>query len=619
MFFIPRDGEEYQLRYCDSLKHTREATPHTNNFLVDIHKCWVGKTCSNNLDHSRIACSGCGNMTGKLESHPHRHNTPLFLSRHLSSNYIATRNSTMDCNMPPTTNEEFYSSQHCTKFSNLPLDVILAIAECLPASSVTCLALTCKQLYYSEPLHTVYTKNLDPFAFPNRCPNRGDDCYPAVEEHSHDHLDLVRMLRKDLPEHLLCEFCQKFHPKPIPKVSRPRSDWLYCPTVAQTAVWLRWPYFRVHLQFEDVQMVMNRYRWGGSHGAPLSSISIDQNWEVLRCAVPRLFLAKFGLEPEIVDGNLLIHTTERVFFATKQLQDSLPEIKRRYWIDVFSSCRHKSAIRNLRKGVDDVLSFCTERATTRFASIIHCGTRETWKKSDLSQCPDCAACSCVEIAYHNGRSELRQSGDKKYCAPVHGIELIVHSWMHLGECEHTFSPSWLNLCSSNGQLYPEYLYKEAMDLNEAFRNERLREARTRYDGIALCSSTLERPSLLPSIKYAVAMYPFEAKQEEISKILRGSIFVSYDILQVLVEDELGYSVTSGNCLSQAETEVLSRAREFIREYRRNTAPEPRWRLWAWLCSNLFNKLTFGLLTGRSSVDPDEVYKKVRVWPWDRSR
>ncbi|KAH0357757.1 hypothetical protein KCU83_g216, partial [Aureobasidium melanogenum] len=52
--------------------------------------------------------------------------------------------------MLPTTNDENCSSTLRTDFGNLSLDIILAIADHLPASSVICLALTCKQLYYSQ-------------------------------------------------------------------------------------------------------------------------------------------------------------------------------------------------------------------------------------------------------------------------------------------------------------------------------------------------------------------------------------------------------------------------------------------------------------------------------------
>jgi hypothetical protein len=45
--------------------------------------------------------------------------------------------------------------------NRLPLDLVLDIADHLPASSVACLSLTCKSLYYSQPLRNIWTKALD--------------------------------------------------------------------------------------------------------------------------------------------------------------------------------------------------------------------------------------------------------------------------------------------------------------------------------------------------------------------------------------------------------------------------------------------------------------------------
>lgn len=611
---------------CDIVTAFRtrgRATPHTNNFMVDIHEYWLQETCSNNLDHSRIACSDWSNMTGKPESRPHRPNTPLFLSRHLSSNYVLTRNSTMDCNMPPTANEESCSSRRCANFSNLPLDVILAIAECLPASSVTCLALTCKQLYYCEPLYTIYTKNLDPSASPDRCPNLGDKCYPGTEKHNHDHLDFVRTRRRDLPEHLLCEFCQEFHPKPMPKSSRLGADWISCPAAPQSAMWIRWPKHRVHLQFEDVQMVMNQHRWGGSHGAPLSSISIDTDWEVVRLRYGCEILGKFSLEPEIVDGNLLIHTREHVFFTARQFQekyrDCFVEPLQNVSMDMFGPCRHYSPRWHLGKSIRWLLRECKYRATRRWPVTNPGHAREPdWDKSEMIQCAQCSTCSCVEMAYHNDNFRLRGSVDRKLRTPVQGVELILHSWMYLGDCQYAFSPSWLNVCLSRGNSYPEYIYQKAKDLDETYRNDRLREARMRYEEITSSSSTLGRPSLLPSVKCAATMGSHEPRRDELEHIFWDYDFKCSDVCkEILVEEELSRPIVRDYFVSQADFESLQRAREIIREYRQYTTP--RWLLKAWLCFEFFDKLTSGLLTGKSSVDPDEVYQKVHVWPWDKPR
>ncbi|KAH0357756.1 hypothetical protein KCU83_g217, partial [Aureobasidium melanogenum] len=57
-----------------------------------------------------------------------------------------------------------------------------------------------------------------------------------------------------------------------------------------------------------------------------------------------------------------------------------------------------------------------------------------WEKSEIVQCAECCTCSCVEVAYHNDSFRLRGGFvDKKHRTPVQGVELILHSCVHLGD------------------------------------------------------------------------------------------------------------------------------------------------------------------------------------------
>lgn len=523
--------------------------------------------------------------------------------------------------MLPTTNDENCSSTPHTNFSNLSLDIILAIADHLPASSVICLALTCRQLYDSRSLWHISVRNRNWLAFSDICVYLGYDCCPCDGNHSHDCLDFIRMLRRDLPTYLLCEICRRFHPKSMPKSSRPGRDWLFCPRAPRSAMWIWWPEYRVRLQFEDVQMVMNQHRWGGSHGVPLSSISIDTDWEVMRDCRSRLFLGKFSLEPEIVDGNLLIHTEEHVFFTARQLRETSA-----YAItgpiddamQAFGTCRHASARTQLQESIWWLLIECVPCADRKWPVVTwgHARKSPGWEKSEIVQCAECCTRSCVEVAYHNDNFRLRGGFvDKKHRTPVQGVELILHSWMHLGDGEHALS--WLNLCLRRGTLYPKCMYQKVKNPDEASRNDRLREARVRYDRITLSSSTFGRPSLLPSKNCVAAMDSYDPKRRELEAIFRTYDFKCSDICKtILVASELGRPVVKDYFVSQAEFKNLMAAREIIREYKHITTP--RWIVKAWLWLVFFDKLFFGLLIG-SSADPDAVFQKVHVWPWDKPR
>lgn len=74
-------------------------------------------------------------------------------------------------------------------------------------------------------------------------------------------------------------------------------EWISCPTAPQKGTYLSWPKFGVRLQFENVQMVMNRHRLGDSHGAPLSSIATSTAWSVNKTVGNSPFPFKIDLEP----------------------------------------------------------------------------------------------------------------------------------------------------------------------------------------------------------------------------------------------------------------------------------------------------------------------------------
>lgn len=64
-------------------------------------------------------------------------------------------------------------------------------------------------------------------------------------------------------------------------------------------------------------MVMNRHRFGDSHGgAPLSSIAISTAWSPNNKTVGNSpFPFKIDLEPGIINEDLMVHATQRLFFV----------------------------------------------------------------------------------------------------------------------------------------------------------------------------------------------------------------------------------------------------------------------------------------------------------------
>jgi hypothetical protein len=404
---------------------------------------------------------------------------------------------------------------HRPTLTSLPLDLILDIADHLAASSVTCLSLTCKSLYYSQPLRCTWTKGPGPLASCSQ--------YRGINNRSFDNVGVIIKLRKDMPTHLDCCFCQKFHPKPPPKALRPGMEWVSCPTAPQKGMCISWPNFGVHLQFEDVQMVMNQHRWGGLHGAPLTSIAMNTDWTVIRNAQDSPpFLCKFDLEPEILDDNLVVHATQRLFFTQRQthgLGSARVDFVRES-SNAFKVCKHHNEFAEA--------FFCYIDSISRDHNMLTLTPAWDSGRAFSRWCSTCATGFYLEAAYH-GNWASREPGSQGLDMPADGLELILYSWVLLGECEHIFSPSWFNVAEQRGaESNPGFsdqaiLRMKAMAL-EAVNRVALPKIRKQHSELSPCFEAIRHPSLLPAIDRAVAMEndPLVAKHHELTKILRAA-------------------------------------------------------------------------------------------------
>lgn len=195
-----------------------------------------------------------------------------------------------------------------------------------------------------------------------------------------------------------------FHPKP--EVGRGEKR-LVCPSSEKTS-WLSWPEFDVCLQFENVQMVMNRHCWGEAHGAPLNSLSLHTPWKFVNNQQGTLFLAKFDMEPKIVDGRLILRTTQRAFFTKDQARITTVN-------SLFKVCKHK-------------MTRCLE---LNLASLMEESDSDLEKdqtyRSKLFVCSRCSVFHDTSIL-ENGLFEEATRADA-------GMEFVLRTWMDLGQCE----------------------------------------------------------------------------------------------------------------------------------------------------------------------------------------
>jgi hypothetical protein len=472
----------------------------------------------------------------------------------------------------------------------LPLDLILDIADHLPASSVACLSLTCKSLYYSQPLRSIWTQALDTPT--SRWLRTGCSLRFAPYDCHRDHqyFEFVKMLRRDIPTHLLCSCCNKFHPKLVPKVLRPGMGWAPCPTAPLRGSYISWPNFGVRLQFEDVQMVMDRHRWGGRHGAPLSSIAISTDWNVIgntRCGP---VVCKFDLEPEIVDQSLVLHTTQRIFTTDRRIVSRFETLfDDPDSLNPFRACKHHVI---LADGISSHISRWLESYHNR--KFDHA---RRWHETALTWCKYCSTCSFSEVVFlvDGGPGTTQREGQD--LVPAEGLEITLHSWMLLGSCEDTFSPAWFNMSKQRGPIEPRYPVFLVLGANritvDMFRIVLPRVGK-QYSKKFPCFETLNHPSLLSAIDRAVALEndPFEVKHHEFTKILRaaGHKIDRLDLKSLVDKALEGRWMWYKEHLRSDQPESVRTAMRIIQEHKRNNAKAKLKKLG----SRVLAKLSLGL-------------------------
>ena len=316
-------------------------------------------------------------------------------------------------------------------------------------------------------------------------------------------------------------------------------EWITCPASPEKGMCVSWPTFGVHLQFEDVQMVMNQYRFGGLHGAPLSSIAISKEWDVKKFQSSPLPY-EFGLEPGIVDENLMIHVTQRLFFTKGQIEHEFnPFGHVSDALGAFKVCKHHSTFASHLFWVINKL----------FVNRYLLWHDPGWNRSvsTLQRCSGCNTCFCLEAVYHGDWSTGMELESHVWNMPADGIELTLHSWTLLGGCEHTFSPSWLNVAEqrgADGPIYPGSTMLKAKEVAAAvFERVMLPRVQEQHAQMSSCLEAVHHSSLLATIDRAVALVddPFAAKHHELTRLLRAARHKVGDPndMEYLVENALG--------------------------------------------------------------------------------
>jgi hypothetical protein len=296
--------------------------------------------------------------------------------------------------------------------------------------------------------------------------------------------------------------------------------WVPCPIAPLRGSCISWPNFGVRLQFEDVQMVMNRHRWGGRHGAPLSSIAISTDWDVIcntRCGP---VICKFDLEPVIMDQDLVLHTTQRLFITDRRIASRFETLfDDPGSLNPFRACKHHVL---LADGISSHISGWLESYHNR-----RFDRKRRWHRTALTWCRYCSTCFYLEAVFLVDGGSGTTGREGQGLLPVEGLEITLHSWMLLGSCEDIFSPTWFNMSKQRGVIEPipfVFLVLGANRVTEEMFKIVLPRIQKQYSQKLPRFETLNHPSLLSAIDQGEALEndPFEVTHHEFTKILRAA-------------------------------------------------------------------------------------------------
>ncbi|TIA15428.1 hypothetical protein D6C81_06353 [Aureobasidium pullulans] len=140
------------------------------------------------------------------------------------------------------------------------------------------------------------------------------------------------------------------------------------------------------------------------------------------------------MEPKIVDGRLILRTTQRAFFTKDQAR-----------ITTVDLVRDSANLFKMTRCLELNLAFLMNESDSDLK-------KDQTYRSKLFVCSRCSVFHDISIL-ENGLFEEATRADA-------GMEFVLRTWMDLGQCEHTFSPLWLS-AAEHSHPYPATTCKKA--------------------------------------------------------------------------------------------------------------------------------------------------------------
>jgi hypothetical protein len=224
---------------------------------------------------------------------------------------------------PPRPNALEFST-----LSNLPMEIILQISRLLPPESAASFSICCRPVYFA--LGTQYLEDLRPMEGSTRLHRER----------------LLKLLERDLPDHIICGFCKKFHA--INKARRhlhSNSDYfnhLKCWKADYESITSLY----IHEEFSSsvFEMAMKRYRQGSEYSDLLDLLSLKTTTHFRHGYVEQRTAAA-----KLIDGSLVVRE-QKIFMIPATQPIPFP------WDASFVICPHISffIIEDLNRYLRDI-------------------------------------------------------------------------------------------------------------------------------------------------------------------------------------------------------------------------------------------------------------------------
>lgn len=286
-----------------------------------------------------------------------------------------------------------------SKLDNLPVEILLCIAESLGAADVVSLSLSNHRLHrkLGSSCYTVSTRQRTPTTKVNAC---------DLESRR----DLLHRLARDDSRFYICSICSRLHPL---KAIGPPIWCVKCAPHIWERIGIDYPYhvFDSHrwptayqLNFDHVQCVMARHRSGRGSGHALEILQACEIADPRGSDSPTTLLS---VEPAILNDELHLRNQQWTVVIDGQIEMSV-------------ALRHLSVCSHFNKSSDTL------------QPILECKLRHHETSAGCGTCHPYLRCTRCHIEFNIETRDLY----------VDGCAIIVTKWLRLGLGLSSADPHW---------------------------------------------------------------------------------------------------------------------------------------------------------------------------------